>query len=94
MHRYDNVISLYNPLSKSKYIWNIFGDVWEQVPNRKWRRPPGPVSGLTNSEMILPVRQETSRGVLSAMERHDGPRRLRDYDDDDIIIIILIPQVV
>ena len=43
--------------------------------------------GLTSYETIPPVRLETSGGVLSTVEmvvqRRDGPRRLRDHDDDD-----------
>ena len=39
---------------------------------------------LTNSEMILPVPQETSEGVLSTVDtvvqRRDNPRRLRNYE--------------
>ena len=37
--------------------------------------------------MILSVPQETSGDALTAVntvvQRRDGPRRLRDYDDDD-----------
>jgi len=54
-------------------------------------------SGSASYETIPPVRLETSGGVLSTVDmvvqRRDGPRRLRDDDDDDInyvkIIIIL-----
>jgi len=41
----------------------------------------------TSYETIPPVRLETSGGVLSTVDmvvqRRDGPRRLRDHDDDD-----------
>jgi len=44
-------------------------------------------SGSTSNETIPPVRLETSGGALSTVDlvvqRCDGPRRLRDYDDDD-----------
>jgi len=43
-------------------------------------------SGSTSYETISPVRLETSGGVLSTVDmvvqRRDGPRRLRDHDDD------------
>jgi len=42
-------------------------------------------SGSTSYETIPPVRLETSGGVLSTVDqvqRRDGPRRLRDHDDD------------
>ena len=45
------------------------------------------VGTSTSSETIPPVPTETSGGVLSAVDmvvqRRDGPRRLRDYDDED-----------
>ena len=44
-------------------------------------------SGSTSYETIPPVRLESSGGVLSTVnmvvQRRDGPRRLRDHDDDD-----------
>ena len=44
-------------------------------------------SGSTSYETIPPVRLETSGGVLSTVDmvvqRRDGPRWLRDNDDDD-----------
>ena len=44
-------------------------------------------SGLTSYETIPPVRLETSGGVLSTVDmvvqRRDGPRRLREHDDDE-----------
>ena len=44
-------------------------------------------SGSTSYEMIPPVRLESSGGVLSTVDmvvqRRDGPRQLRDHDDDD-----------
>jgi len=44
-------------------------------------------SGSTSSEIIPPIRLETSGGVLSTVDmvvqRRDGPRRRRDHDDDD-----------
>ena len=45
-------------------------------------------SGSTSYETIPPfVRLESSGGVLSTVDmvvqRRDGPRRLRDHDDDD-----------
>ena len=44
-------------------------------------------SGSTSYETIPHVRLETSGGVLSTadmvMQRRDGPRRLRELDDDD-----------
>jgi len=44
-------------------------------------------SGSTSYETIPPVRLETSGGVLSTVDmvvqRRDGPRRLRELDDDD-----------
>jgi len=44
-------------------------------------------SGSTSYEMIPPIRLETSGGVLSTVDmvvqRRDGPRRLREHDDDD-----------
>jgi len=47
---------------------------------------PG-TSGLTNSEMILPIPQVTSGGTLSAVDTVvqgcDDPRRLCNYADDD-----------
>ena len=43
-------------------------------------------SGTTSYETIPSVRLETSGGVLSSVDmvvqRRDGPRRLRDHDDD------------
>ena len=43
-------------------------------------------SGSTSYETIPPVRLESSGGVLSTVDmvvqRRDGPRRLRDHDDD------------
>jgi len=51
--------------------------------DRTWRRPPG----STSYETIPPVRLESSGGVLSpvdmVVQRLDGPRRLRDHDDDN-----------
>ena len=52
--------------------------------DRKWRRPPGrPRSYETTPH----ARLETSGDVLSTVDmvvqRRDGPRRLRDHDDDD-----------
>ena len=58
-------------------------------PDLTWRRPPGRprTSGSTSYETIPPVRLESSGGVLSTVDmvvqRRDGPRRLRDHDDDD-----------
>jgi len=53
-------------------------------PDRTWRRPSG---GSSSYETIPPVRLETSGDVLSTVDmvvqRRDGPRRLRDHDDDD-----------
>ena len=44
-------------------------------------------SGLTSYETIPPIRLETSVGVLTTVDmvvqRRDGPRRLREHDDDD-----------
>jgi len=44
-------------------------------------------SGSTSYEMIPHVRLETSGGVLSTVDmvvqRRDGPRRLRERDDND-----------
>ena len=44
-------------------------------------------TGSTSYETIPPVRLESSGGVLSTVDmvvqRRDGPRRLRDHDDDD-----------
>ena len=44
-------------------------------------------SGSTSYETIPLVRLETSGGVLSTVDmvvqRRDGPRRLREHDDDD-----------
>ena len=44
-------------------------------------------TGSTSYETIPPVRLETSGGVLSTVDmvvqRRDGPRQLRDHDDDD-----------
>ena len=43
-------------------------------------------SGTTSYKTIPSVRLETSGGVLSSVDmvvqRRDGPRRLRDHDDD------------
>ena len=59
-------------------------------PDRTWRRPPGrPRNKWLDQlyETIPPVRLETSGGVLSTVDmvvqRRDGPRRLRDRDDDN-----------
>jgi len=45
-------------------------------------------SGSTSYETISHVRLETSGGVLSTVDmvvqRRDGPRWLRDHDDDDV----------
>jgi len=45
-------------------------------------------SGSTSYEAIPPVRLESSGGVLSTVDmvvqRRDGPRRLRDHDDDEL----------
>ena len=44
-------------------------------------------TGSTSYETTPPVRLESSGGVLSTVDlvvqRRDGPRRLRDHDDDD-----------
>jgi len=44
-------------------------------------------SGSTSYETIPPVRLETSEGMLSTLDmvvqRRDGPRQLRENDDDD-----------
>ena len=44
-------------------------------------------TGSTSYETIPPVRLESSGGVLSTVDmvvqRRDGPRRLRDHDDND-----------
>jgi len=54
-----------------------------------WRRPPGrPLNKwLDQLETIPHVRLESSGGVLSTVDmvvqRRDGPRWLRDHDDDD-----------
>jgi len=49
-------------------------------------RPPGCPQNKW-LDKILSVPQETSEGALSAVDtvvqRRDGPRWLRDYDDDD-----------
>ena len=43
-------------------------------------------TGSTSYETIPPVQLESSGGVLSTVDmvvqRRDGPRRLRDHDDD------------
>jgi len=51
-------------------------------------------SGSTSYETIPPfVRLESSGGVLSTVDivvqRRDGPRRLRDHDDDDDVFVCL-----
>ena len=50
-------------------------------------------TGSTSYETIPPVRLESSGGVLSTVDmvvqRRDGPRRLRDHDDDVILEAIL-----
>ena len=59
-------------------------------PDRMWRRPPvvHGTSGSTSYETISPVRLETSGSVLSTVDmvvqRREGPRRLRDDDDDEL----------
>jgi len=58
-------------------------------------------SGSTSYEMILPVRSETSGGMLSTVDmvvqRRDGPRRLRNDDDDDevrpVTVQLIAPSV-
>ena len=48
---------------------------------------PEHTRGSTSYETIPHVRLESSGGVLSTVDmvvqRRDGPRRLRDHDDDD-----------
>ena len=48
------------------------------------------ISGPTSYETIPRVRLETSGGVLSTadmvVQRRDGPRRLREIDDDGLIL--------
>ena len=39
-------------------------------------------TGSTCYETIPPVRLESSGGVLSTVQRRDGPRWLREHDDD------------
>ena len=50
-------------------------------------------SGSTSYETIPPVRLESSGDVLSTVDmvvqRRDGPRRLRDHDDDDDVFVCL-----
>ena len=49
-------------------------------------------SGSTSYETIPPVRLEISGDVLSTadmvVQRRDGPRRLREIDDDDVRIAL------
>jgi len=49
-------------------------------------------SGSTSYETIPRVRLETPGGVLSTVDmvvqRRDGPRRLRDHDDDDDVFTL------
>jgi len=58
-------------------------------PDRTWRRPPGrPRNKCSTSYETIPhVRLESSGDELSTVDmvvqRRDGPRRLRDHDDDD-----------
>jgi len=51
-------------------------------------------SGAARGETIPPVRLETSGGVLSTVDmvvqRHDGPRWLRELDDDDDDVSFLV----
>jgi len=46
-------------------------------------------SGSTSNKTISHVRLETSGDVLSTVDmvvqQHDGPRRLREHDDDDVL---------
>jgi len=48
-------------------------------------------SGSTSYETIPHVRLESSGGVLSTVDmvvqRSDGPRRLREHDDDDVAVL-------
>jgi len=54
-----------------------------------WRHQPGRhrISGSTSYEMTPPIQLETSGGMLSTVDmvvqQHNGPRQLRDNDDDD-----------
>jgi len=47
--------------------------------------------GSTSYETIPPVPLEASGGVLSTVDmvvqRRDGPRRLREHDDDDDMLV-------
>ena len=49
-------------------------------------------SGWTSFETIPSVRLESSGGVLSTVDMvvqgRDGPRRLRDHDDDDEYVML------
>ena len=60
-------------------------------PDRTWRRPPGRPRNkwLDQLRNDPPVRLESSGGVLSTVDmvvqRRDGPRRLRDHDDDESV---------
>ena len=53
-------------------------------------------TGSTSYETIPPVRLESSGGVLSTadmvVQRRDGPRRLREIDDDDVCPCSLSPS--
>jgi len=57
--------------------------------DRMWRHPPGHPQNKcwTSYETIPHVRLESSGDVLltvnMVVQRHDGPRRLRELDDDD-----------
>jgi len=48
-------------------------------------------TGSTSYETIPPVPLEASGGVLSTVDmvvqRRDGPRRLREHDDDDDMLV-------
>ena len=55
-------------------------------PDRTWRRPPG----RPRNKWLDQLRNDSTRptgDVLSTVDmvvqRRDGPRRLRDHDDDD-----------
>jgi len=54
-------------------------------PDRTWRRPPGrPRNNWLNS--TRPTGELWRRAVVVVVQRRDGPRWLRDHDDDDATV--------
>ena len=55
-------------------------------PDRTWRRPPG----RPRNKWLDQLRNDSTRPTVDmVVQRREGPRRLRELDDDDVLTLTM-----